>query len=245
VSALVAFSGTEGGSIHIWIGNMDDNTARQITHGEEKSVLPSWSPDGSHLAYYCCRNGSWELWITGQEDGAMRRLCAVQGEEGDEPERPPAWSDDGKRILFCEKQVSGMYLVSVDPDTGQRSYIIKSGELLSNPYIRAERAFFSKSFSDREEIICYDYRQGKSLRLSNSRISGSRLWFCMNDDMLIFTRNNDLWSMNRNGFNKKLLFSMEGEESYPAISPDGSMLAFVSVRGNNRDLYVYTLVTHQ
>lgn len=57
-------------------------------------------------------------------------------------------------------------------------------------------------------------------------------------DTLVFASEGDLWRTGRNGGSAVRLTNDEGEESEPAISPDGRMIAFTASYDSNNDIYV-------
>jgi Tol biopolymer transport system component len=83
------------GDCHVEVMNGDGSGRRTVGHGE----LPSWSPDGSRLAYWRYESGG---------DGETTRLSVIDMRTGrrrdylrlEYPEAAPAWSRDGSAIAF-------------------------------------------------------------------------------------------------------------------------------------------------
>lgn len=57
-------------------------------------------------------------------------------------------------------------------------------------------------------------------------------------DVLVFASEGDLWRSARTGGTAVRLTNDEGEESEPAISPDGKLIAFTASYDSDRDIYV-------
>jgi tricorn protease len=57
-------------------------------------------------------------------------------------------------------------------------------------------------------------------------------------DVLVFASEGDLWRTGRGGGSAVRLTNDEGDESEPAISPDGRMIAFTASYDSNNDIYV-------
>ena len=55
---------------------------------------------------------------------------------------------------------------------------------------------------------------------------------------IVFNYGGDLWSVDRNGGDARRLTIGVGQETNPAFSPDGSMIAFTGEYDGNRDVYV-------
>src|SRR5262245_43776301 len=61
-------------------------------------------------------------------------------------------------------------------------------------------------------------------------------------DHIAFIYAGDLWVADLNGKNVRRLTSDEGEQSSPAFSPDGSLIAFTAQYDGNQDVYVVPVV---
>ncbi|MGI5924216.1 MAG: TolB family protein [Lentisphaeria bacterium] len=84
-----------------------------LTEGTMSALAPRWSPDGTLIAFTGFRLGDpgWRVYVLDPLAGVMQRL-----ELGSGNSRNPAWSADGKRIVF-ESNRSGLYkLYEVDVD---------------------------------------------------------------------------------------------------------------------------------
>lgn len=78
----------------IWVANRDGSTVRRLTSGghEEK---PSFSPDGSQIAFTGDYDGTHGVYVVPAAGGEPRRLT-YHPADGD----VQGWTPDGKRILF-------------------------------------------------------------------------------------------------------------------------------------------------
>lgn len=78
----------------------------------EAHRYPTWSPDGSQLAYWSDRSGEYELWIRpARENGEERRVTDL----GPGFRYLPHWSPDGRSITFVDQT---MTIRIVDVETG-------------------------------------------------------------------------------------------------------------------------------
>ena len=74
-------------------------------------MSPSWSPDGSRIAFASERDGSFEIYVMNADGGGQTRLTRNL-----ESDLDPAWSPDGRSIAFTTNRDGNneLYLMSAD-----------------------------------------------------------------------------------------------------------------------------------
>jgi Tol biopolymer transport system component/imidazolonepropionase-like amidohydrolase len=87
----------------LWTMPAGGGAAKPITDISMDARQPSWSPDGTHIAFQAYRSSTWQIW-TIKPDGTD--LQAVTS--GPYDDREPSWSPDGQRIAFASDR-SGSY----------------------------------------------------------------------------------------------------------------------------------------
>jgi Tol biopolymer transport system component len=99
------------------IGIIPASGGRPVTFSDGAAVRmhPTWSPDGSRLAFVSNRGGGYHIWVTGVRDGAAvgesRPLTSGEGTDS-----LPAWSADGSRVAFIRSQETAADVWSVAAD---------------------------------------------------------------------------------------------------------------------------------
>ena len=95
----IAYQRREGADGNIWILPATGGVPRAATKGPGVRFHPSWSPDGSQLAYVSDSDGRSELLVVAIEDGLAtgepRRL-----ETGVQMVQWPDWSADGRHLVY-------------------------------------------------------------------------------------------------------------------------------------------------
>ena len=90
----VAFS-----TLHeIWVMDADGSHAHAIVTSPSLVGHPSWSPDGSRLAFSDHRTGNGDLYLVDADGTDPVRLTS----NPDTAEELPSWSPDGTRIAFSD-----------------------------------------------------------------------------------------------------------------------------------------------
>jgi TolB protein len=114
----------------VWSINADGTDLTRLTRSPEPEFHPTWSPDGTQIAFRFERNDDPEIWLMNADGSDRRRLTRglspawfptarkiVYASPGEIPCPPglphtdggeyPSWSPDGKRIIFNSNLSSG------------------------------------------------------------------------------------------------------------------------------------------
>jgi len=97
----VAFDSDRDGERGIYIANRDGSGVRRVS-GSGYAAVPTWSPDGQHIAFARAetdRAHVWNLWLLSLADGEMRRLTNFRyGQTWS-----ASWFADGRRISYTHE----------------------------------------------------------------------------------------------------------------------------------------------
>src|SRR2546423_9590827 len=78
---------------HLQIIPVDGGAAWSLPAGSYVDHAPSWSPDGSRLAFLSDRSGTEQVWVSGLDGEARQVTQFPLGVSGQ-----PAWSPDGRHL---------------------------------------------------------------------------------------------------------------------------------------------------
>lgn len=123
--AAITADGTRQNA-QLWIIDADGSNPRALTSGSSRNMRPSWSPDGSAIAFMSDRHAEVDINLMGTDDGDLeiylmerdgsnvRRLTECVETAGG-----PAWSPDGRRIAFS---CHGLWLMNADGRNQRRLF---------------------------------------------------------------------------------------------------------------------------
>jgi dipeptidyl aminopeptidase/acylaminoacyl peptidase len=93
----------------LFLVDLRQGKATQLTHGERDHWGPAWSPDGRWLAYTAKdrgdqdRNSNYEVFVQGADGGEPRKLSAFAGADNDPDwNARPSWSADSRQLVWLE-----------------------------------------------------------------------------------------------------------------------------------------------
>src|SRR5436309_10847232 len=79
----------------LWTMPAAGGVAKPITDISMDARQPSWSPDGTHIAFQAYRTATWQIWTIKADGTDLRPVTSSPYDD-----REPAWSPDGRRIAF-------------------------------------------------------------------------------------------------------------------------------------------------
>jgi Tol biopolymer transport system component len=206
---------------------------------------PSWSPDGTRIAYTSFRHGLGDIYVIGADGRGERRLTTHPAHDDQ-----AAWSPDGTRIAFVSNRNGNPELYVMNADgTGQRRVLVSPGrEYYPTWSPDGARIAFQSDLSGRPNVWAVNLDGSSLVRLTpddflNQRPSWSRqgnIAFASNRQggSKIFVMDPDGGNVRRFDVSAPHLSQQEG-----AWSPDGTRMAFVAQRDppvGNTELYIAT-----
>jgi Tol biopolymer transport system component len=243
----LAFVSTRGGgTANVWLMDMASRKARNLTASKSGNFRPAWSPDGKWIAFSSDRDsrpaafpGSWEqmqstgIYIVAPDGSGLRRLTRKGGVAGS-----PAWSPDGKRVVFYETDEVGAYMAksgnarteiaAVDIASGAYTPITASNETKLSPAALPGRRFsFIKRGADSTAGLRI-YTMGARTTTTVVRGAVRNPSWSPDGAHVAFQRIQRLGTTQHlvPTFSRDPAFENVLNEPFPELSPDGTKLLF-------------------
>ncbi|MGQ0744678.1 MAG: hypothetical protein ACT4OS_10170 [Acidimicrobiales bacterium] len=211
----IAFARGSGADLDIWTVSADGTGLVQVTSGESTDSYPTFSPDGTRIAYESTTAEGTDVWMVeaaggGAGGGTARKLTADPGDE-----RFPAFSPDGRTLAFASDRTGNfdIYTIALDSDR-----TAPTGAGPPDVGETAARRLTDTPLPEYGPVWSSD---------------GTRIFFQSLRD-----GDSEIYVMNADGTGTERLTSSPGDDELPAVSPDGEKLAFTSARDGNPEVYV-------
>ena len=250
----IVFYSNRNGWWDIYSIDADGTNGAQLTAHGSGGFSPTWSPDGSRIAFVSYRDGHDSIHIMDSDGTNETRLT-----ENDRHDEYPRWSPDGRRIAYVSahrennRQNREIYVMDADGRNKTRLTQHVEDDWLPAWSPDSQRIVFLSLRNLDIEIYVMDADGSNKTRLTHRNPSyypawspdGSRIAYNSLpsfDDYgkghIAWGANHEIYVMDADGRNKTRLTWAEGSDFWPAWSPDGERIAFVSERDGDMEVYV-------
>jgi TolB protein len=120
----IAFVSTRNGPQQIYRANEDGTNVRRLINDGGEAANPSWSPDGTFLAFAWKKPGNsrFEIFLHDLVTGINTQLTQSNGDS-----EKPTWSPDGKHIAFESDRTGKLQIFSMLADGSKPRQLTHSG----------------------------------------------------------------------------------------------------------------------
>jgi TolB protein len=129
VDDQIAYHGCDerGNNCGVWLMQSGGFAPIRLT-SDATDTAPSWSPDGSSVAFVSTRTGNWEIFAVDTLTGQETRLT-----EHAATDVAPTWSPDGKRLAFLSDREGGWALYVMEVRSGRVRKVMTTGDAYPDP----------------------------------------------------------------------------------------------------------------
>ncbi len=212
----IAFVTNRDGNEEIYWMAADGSMQENLTNNRATDGHPSWSPDGSRLAFHSDRqDGDFEIYSMSVNGSELRRLTNSPGWDGQ-----PEWSPNGRYIAF-ESARNGAFEVFIMNSDGSNTYLIPNSTNGGYPTWSPDgsQIAFSMIRDDNRDIYICNLDGGNLRRLTDNTAEDWMPRWSPDGSYIIYSSNIngnfDLFRINVDGSNLKQLTFGSSNEWWP------------------------------
>jgi WD40-like Beta Propeller Repeat/AAA ATPase domain len=241
----IAFQSRESGESRwsVYVMNSDGSDRTRLTDGQSGFLAaPSWSPDGSKIAFVSDREGNPDIWVMDSDGTNLVNLTQHTAKD-----HSPAWSPDGEWIAFASVRDSlywELYLMRPDGSGIQRlTWWEDASDLAPTWSPDGTRLAFASKRDGNWEIYSMDREGGSLSRLTNHPADDTNPAWSPDGSRIAFESTRDRYAEiyvmpSAGGEPVNVSKAPFSSEHGPTWSPDGGRIAFYSDRDGEWDIYV-------
>lgn len=211
-----------------------------LTKNLASDYSPEWSPDGEQIAFVSERNGNPEIYLMNRDGSGVIRLTDRPGSD-----LSPAWSPDGKKIVFSSNRNTRYNLYILDIKTGAIDRLTNGEHDIFPDWSPDGRLIiFQSTRKGSQAIYTIDVNTREEARISvNSVTSVARpVWSPDGRSYLheskVATNKIGIVISEYLGALFETVIGPGYTNLWPAWSPNGGQIVFVSYRNGDSDIYI-------
>jgi TolB protein len=135
-STRIAYVTKAGTRYNLWVADSDGEGAQSALASPEPIISPSWSPNGSQLAYVSFESRKPVIYAHDVASGRRRLLANFRGSNS-----APTWSPDGSQLVATLSRDGGSQLYAIAAAGGEPRRLTQSASIDTEPAFSPDGRF--------------------------------------------------------------------------------------------------------
>lgn len=241
----IVFASKRGGNgdyYNLYLMKVDGSfEPTQLTDSSANDDHPTWSPDGTQIAFVSDRDGNSEIYILNIDSSDLIRLT-----DNDAQDRSPQWSPDGSQIVFQSDRGGNLDIYTMKIDGSGLIPLTDDPAIDRHPSWSPDgnQIVFISRRDGNLEIYTMNADGSNETKLTQTNTSENYPFWSPDGSQILYysveeeSNNFDIYVLDVNSsIPKRLTDLSDSDEWYPTWSPDGTKIVFLSTRDGNTEIY--------
>ncbi len=234
----IVFVSDRTGNQELWMMNWDGSEPRRLTKHGSIAMAPTWSPDGTRLAFTSFLRGRPALYLLVPQEGYLKPLWSEGGVNSS-----PTFSPDGKHIAFASSRDGNVDIWVIPAGGGTPRRLTAARAIDTNPAWspNGRQIAFTSARSGSPQIYLMDADGANVRRLTfDGEFFDEPAWSPDGSHVVCTTRVDGRFQLATIDVatGRVQVLPGPGNNEGPCFSPDGSMIAFSSDRTGTPQIFI-------
>lgn len=135
-STRIAYVTKAGQRYNLWVADSDGESAQSALTSPEPIISPSWSPNGTQLAYVSFESRKPVIYVHEVASGKRRLLANFRGSNS-----APAWAPNGSQLVATLSRDGGSQLYAISVSGGEPRRLVQSASIDTEPAFSPDGKF--------------------------------------------------------------------------------------------------------
>ena len=227
-STRIAYVNRQGRKFRLIVADSDGYNEQTVLAQNDSILSPSWSPDGSHLAYVSFETGHAAVFVQSLYTNQRMVLADFPGSNS-----APAWSPDGKQLAIVLTRDGSSQIYLVRPNGSALRRLTFSGVIDTEPNFSpdGQSLLFTSDRGGSAQIYRMPVNGGAAQRLTFGEGSSFSPRHSPDGRSFVFThRSNGKFAISTQDFQtgQMEVLTEGGWEKKPSFAPNGKLILFAS-----------------
>lgn len=227
-SSRIVYVNRKGANYRLIVADSDGHNEQVVLAQSEPIMSPSWSPDGSHLAYVSFETGHAAVFVQSLYTNQRKLLADFRGSNS-----APAWSPDGKQLAIVLTRDGSSQIYLIRPDGSGLRRITFSGAIDTEPHFSPDGRYllFTSDRGGSAQIYRMPVDGGAAERMTFGDGNNYSPRYSPDGSSFVFAhRNNGKFYIALQDFQtgQMELLTEGGWEKKPSFAPNGKLVLFAS-----------------